>query len=110
MTIACVIPPPPPSPAAYARGLLSQGIQMLPQGRRPQLLGGGAGVGVATPLPASSAPAEMSDDHIRLDKSNIILLGPTGCGELKKLTYINDVSIPPSLPPSLPASLKARPF
>ena len=45
-------------------------------------------------LDAENETAESLDtDHVKLDKSNIILLGPTGCGEFV-VSYVHSRSSP----------------
>ncbi len=63
---------------AYAKGLLAQGVEMLPQGYTP------TSYGTMTGEHKEEEPVSMettTEGGVRLDKSNIILLGPTGCGE-----------------------------
>ncbi len=72
--------------AGYGKNLLSQGIQFLPLGlvQPPHSHGSkmeGRG-GVAGRAQDSTAQQqEAVAERIKLDKSNIILLGPTGCGK-----------------------------
>lgn len=55
--------------------LLSKGLVQLPQKHKaPSEPRGERGVA------QSSDSASEEEHHIKLDKSNIILLGPTGCG------------------------------
>lgn len=56
---------------------------MLPQGYTPTSQGTGTGKHATEEEDDSEEdiPSSTASDEVRLDKSNIILLGPTGCGE-----------------------------
>ncbi|XP_064391315.1 ATP-dependent Clp protease ATP-binding subunit ClpX-like [Halichondria panicea] len=69
---------PPVGTSAYAKGLLAQGVDMLPQGYTPTSYGTMIGENKEE---ESVSMETTTDSGVRLDKSNIILLGPTGCGK-----------------------------
>ena len=75
------------SAAGYGKNLVSQGVQFLPRGLVPQSRGTKLeGKGGATSRAQESRTQQQeveteTAEEIKLDKSNIILLGPTGCGE-----------------------------
>ena len=67
--------------------MINKGIQFLPGGF---LLSRGSVHDEAEGGQTSSSPvqAPVSDeDQVKLDKSNIILFGPTGCGEWGRLFF-----------------------
>ena len=59
---------------AYAKGLLAQGIQVLPQGYTQ------TSPGTVTGEQEEQKSGSGQSEGLKLEKSNIILLGPTGCG------------------------------
>lgn len=77
--------------AGYGKNLLSHGIQFIPKGligtpsqsRAPEAQSRAPETQSRAPEAQSGAPEaqDSTEHHVRLDKSNIILLGPTGCGE-----------------------------
>ena len=58
---------------AYTKNLLAQGVQMFPPQGFLHAKTGTEGEEVPSP--------PQREDSLPLDKSNILLLGPTGCGE-----------------------------
>lgn len=64
--------------------MIAKSIQFLPAGFMPGSTEGKSdrpGTGVAAESQETASEADSEEEQIKLDKSNIILLGPTGCGE-----------------------------
>ena len=66
--------------AGYSKdNLLSAGIPHFPHSFQPTTHGTQMGGGESAPSSKTSAKTKTSG--MKLEKSNILLLGPTGCGE-----------------------------
>ena len=65
--------------AGYGKNVVSKSIQFLPAAGSARGSATPESEGVARPAQEAAGPA--MEGQVRLDKSNIILLGPTGCGE-----------------------------
>ena len=62
--------------------LLSKGLIQLPQQHKtPSEPRSERGVAQSPAASKEEEEEEEEEHHIKLDKSNIILLGPTGCGK-----------------------------
>lgn len=63
------------------KNIVSKGIQFLPAVGVTSVRGSAAPESEGVATQAQEAAGSAGEGQVRLDKSNIILLGPTGCGE-----------------------------